>query len=181
VRTDSIATVDWIDFCYFLPLKSIRDFVVSSSKSENDFVCSDVLIGVSSCSLIFDDQYRPPDKQPHAAPLLTFMAAKKSLLQRELEDSSSDDDDCFIFSAATTVEVYSKEKRRHGGSVPGHIVIHRDRESRRQRMYQDYLANNSTFGPNLFRRRLVCIHLLHEHIMLHNCCMIYFKLCTGTG
>ena len=87
------------------------------------------------------------------------MAAEKSLLQRELEDSSSDDDDCLIMSAASIVETYSNQKGRHGGSVPGHKVMYRDRVGGHQRMFQDYLVDDPTYGPNLFRRRFVRIHL----------------------
>jgi len=87
------------------------------------------------------------------------MAAEKYLLQRELEDSSSDDDVCLIMLAATIVETYSNQKGRHGGSVPCHKVIYRDREGGHQRMFQDCLAGDLTYGPNLFRRRFVFIHL----------------------
>jgi hypothetical protein len=87
------------------------------------------------------------------------MAAQKSLLQRELDDSSSDDDDCLILSAAAIVETYSNKKGRHGGSVLGHKVIYRDREGGHQMMFQDYLADDPTYGPNLFCRRFMCIHL----------------------
>ena len=79
-----------------------------------------------------------------------IMAAEKSLLQRELEDYSSDDDDCLIMSAASIVETYSNKKGRHGGSVPCHKVIYRDREGGHQRMFQDYLADDRTYNPNLF-------------------------------
>jgi len=87
------------------------------------------------------------------------MAAEKYLLQRELEDSSPEDDDRLITSAAAIVETYSNKKGRHGGSVPGHKVIYRDREGGHQRMFQDYLVDDPTYGPNLFRRRFVRIHL----------------------
>ena len=88
------------------------------------------------------------------------MSGVKSLLQRELEDdSSSDDDDYFIIAAAAIVQTFSGHKRRPGGSVPGHAVIYRDREGGHRRMFQDYLADNPTYGPHLFRRRFVVIHL----------------------
>jgi hypothetical protein len=86
------------------------------------------------------------------------MATEKSLLQRELEDSSSDDDDCLIMSTAAIVETYSNQKGKHGDSVLGHKVIYRDREGGNQRMFQDYLADEPTYEPNLFRRRFVCIY-----------------------
>ena len=88
------------------------------------------------------------------------MAFAKSLLQRESEDSSSDDgDDYLIMSAAAIVETYLNQKGRHGGSVLWHKVIYRDREGGHQRMFQDYLADDPTYGPDLFRRRFVRIHL----------------------
>jgi hypothetical protein len=86
------------------------------------------------------------------------MAAEKSLFQRELEDSSCDDDDSLIMVATAIVETYSNKKGRYGGSVPDHKVIYRDREGRHQRMFQDYLADEPTYGPNLFCRRFVCIY-----------------------
>jgi hypothetical protein len=72
-----------------------------------------------------------------------------------LDDESSDDDDFFMFTAAAIVQMFAKKKGRHGGSVPGHIVIYRDREAGHRRMYQDYLADNPTYDPDLFRRRLL--------------------------
>jgi len=88
---------------------------------------------------------------------LDVMRASKSLLQREMEDESSRDDDYFILTAAGIVQMFSGKKRRD--SVPGHVVIYRDREGGNDRMFQDYLADNPTYGPHLFRRRLVLIHL----------------------
>ena len=85
--------------------------------------------------------------------------AEHQLLSRRLveESSSDDDDDEFIFSAAQIVQDFlSVPKRKHGGSVPGHIYIYRDRAAGHDRMYQDYLADNPTFGPTLFRRRFMC-------------------------
>ena len=75
------------------------------------------------------------------------MAARKSLLQTELNSSSSDDDDdYFILSAARIVQSFSNEKGKHGGSVHGH-----------KRMFQDYLADDPTYPPHIFRRRFVHI------------------------
>jgi hypothetical protein len=86
------------------------------------------------------------------------MSGFKSLLQRELEDdSSSDDDDYFIMSAAQIVQTFSGKKRKL--SVPGHLVIYRDREGGHRRMFEDYLAENLTYGPHLFRQRFVLVHL----------------------
>jgi hypothetical protein len=73
------------------------------------------------------------------------MIGFKSLLQMELDDdSSSDDDDYLIITTAAIVQTFSGHKRRPGGSVPGHIVIYRDREVGHQRMVRDYLVANPT-------------------------------------
>ena len=79
------------------------------------------------------------------------MPLKRSLVQRELDDSSSDDDDYVIFSAAQIVHTYSNAKRSHGGSVLGHRVLYRDRKGGHERMFQDYLAVNPTYTPQIFR------------------------------
>jgi len=83
------------------------------------------------------------------------MPRKRSLAQRQLDDSSSDDDCCLILSAGQILLTASNEKGPHGGSVKGHRVVYRDREGGHEKMYQDYLANNPTYGPELFRRRFV--------------------------
>ena len=85
------------------------------------------------------------------------MSRRPSLLQSLLDDSSSDDEDELILSAAEIVQSHSQCAPKHGGSVPGHAVLYRDREGGHLRMYQDYLADDPTYGPTLFRRRFVCI------------------------
>ena len=81
------------------------------------------------------------------------MSSRSSLLQRLLEESSSDDDDKLYFAEANIFHVSQTRKRR--GSIPGHIVKYRDRQGGHARMFQDYLADNSTFSLNDFRRRFV--------------------------
>jgi len=67
-----------------------------------------------------------------------------------------------MFVAAAIVRTFlHKSKRVHGGSVPGHAVIFCDREGGHRRMYQDYLADNPTYGDVLFRRRLAFFDILH--------------------
>ncbi|XP_020253854.1 uncharacterized protein LOC109830908 [Asparagus officinalis] len=41
----------------------------------------------------------------------------------------------------------------HGGSIPGHAVINRDRETTHQNLVIDYFADNPRFGEDMFRRR----------------------------
>jgi hypothetical protein len=83
-----------------------------------------------------------------------IISANRMLSSRVLdESSSSDDDDYFILCAAQIIQSYSQERGMPGGSVPGHAYIYRDRETGHARMYQDYLAENPTYAPSLFRRR----------------------------
>jgi hypothetical protein len=84
---------------------------------------------------------------------LGIMPRKRSQARRQLEDSSSDDDESLILSAAQIVQTFSNVKGRHGGSVHGHGVLYRDREGGHERMFHDYLAENPTYGPEIFRRR----------------------------
>jgi hypothetical protein len=69
-----------------------------------------------------------------------------------------DDDDSLISSVAEIIKTFLNEKRKHGGSIPGHIVIYRDREGGHDRMFKDYLAENPTYGPKIFRRRFLFFH-----------------------
>ncbi|XP_020266873.1 uncharacterized protein LOC109842405 [Asparagus officinalis] len=41
----------------------------------------------------------------------------------------------------------------HGGSIPGHAVINRDRETAHQNLVIDYFVDNPRFGEDMFRRR----------------------------
>jgi hypothetical protein len=80
--------------------------------------------------------------------------ARRSHARRLLDESSSDDDDLMLSSLVQIVSnVSNDDERRPGGSVPGHRVIYRDREGVHDRMYQDYLADNATYTPEIFRRR----------------------------
>ena len=85
------------------------------------------------------------------------MSRHPSLFQSLLDESSSDDDDELILSAVEIVQSHLQPTRKHGGSVPGHAVLYRDREGGHMRMFQDYLADDPTYGPTLFQRRFVGI------------------------
>ncbi|KAL5576009.1 hypothetical protein UlMin_017708 [Ulmus minor] len=41
----------------------------------------------------------------------------------------------------------------HGGSIPGHIVINRDRENADRNLFTDYFAENPRYPDSMFRRR----------------------------
>jgi hypothetical protein len=81
------------------------------------------------------------------------MGSNRLLSSRVLDESSSDDDEDFIFCAAQIIHNVSQVRRKPGGSVLGRAYIYRDREAGHTRLYQDYLADSPTYGPNLFRRR----------------------------
>lgn len=84
------------------------------------------------------------------------MHGRRSLTRRLLDESSSDDDDELLLCTGQIIESHSQaEPEKHGGSIPGHVVIYRDREGGHSRMYQDYLADDPTYGPTIFRRRSV--------------------------
>jgi len=83
------------------------------------------------------------------------MSRKRSLSRRQLDDSSSDDDDFDTLAAAVIIDTIANHKKKLGGSVKGHRMLYRDREGGYERMLQDYLAVNPTYGPEIFRRRLM--------------------------
>jgi len=87
------------------------------------------------------------------------MSRKRSLFRRQLDDSTSDDDDFDMLSAAVIVDSFANAKKKHGGSVEGHRVLHCDREGGHERLFQDYMAENPTYGPEIFHRRLFLFHL----------------------
>jgi hypothetical protein len=93
------------------------------------------------------------------------MSNRVSLFQQLLDESSSDDDDEINFVGNQILHRFSRPARKHGGSVPGHLVKYRDREGGHLKMYQDYLAEDSTFSPVDFRRRFV-----------YSCLLVYFMI-----
>lgn len=66
--------------------------------------------------------------------------------------SSSDDDDELYIAAAHVVSDIANSAC-HRGSVEGHHVLNRDRQSGHIRLYEDYFSDNPTYGPSYFRRR----------------------------
>ena len=69
--------------------------------------------------------------------------------------SSSDDDDELYVAAAHIVVPNIVNSAGHCGSVEGHRVLNRDRQSGHIRLYEDYFSDNPTYGPSYFRRRLI--------------------------
>jgi hypothetical protein len=74
-----------------------------------------------------------------------------------LDESSSDDDDEFIIFATQIGGNYSLPTKKCGDSILGHLYIYRDRGGGHDRMYQDYLVDDSTYGLIYFRRRFKCV------------------------
>ncbi|XP_020266798.1 uncharacterized protein LOC109842316 [Asparagus officinalis] len=90
-----------------------------------------------------------------------------------LSSSSSSDDDNFLSNIITEIDeteeviceyinnnmIIANNLRQqnyqpiHGGSIPGHAVINRDRENAHQNLVIDYFADNPRFGEDMFRRR----------------------------
>jgi hypothetical protein len=60
-----------------------------------------------------------------------------------------------MLAAAVIVDSFANAENKHGGSVQGHRVLHRDREGGHERLFQDYMAENPTYTPEMFRRRLI--------------------------
>jgi hypothetical protein len=91
----------------------------------------------------------------------------------ELMDSSSsssdddDDDDDEVYIAAAHIVVSEiVNPACHRGSVEGHRVVNRDRQSGHCRLYEDYFSDNPTYGPSYFRRRLIFSYFI-------DLCLVY--------
>ncbi|XP_042455767.1 uncharacterized protein LOC122040495 [Zingiber officinale] len=83
-----------------------------------------------------------------------------------LSSSSSEDDDIFeAHKRLITQAIYrnnqvilkhpseESDKGKHQGSIPGHIVINRNREAADRNLFNDYFAENPTYNAAMFRRR----------------------------
>lgn len=83
------------------------------------------------------------------------MSSRSSLLQMILEESSSDDYDEISFAETRIFHQSLQTNKKCRGSIPGHIVKYWDIQGSHTRLFQDYLADNSTFSLTDFRRRFV--------------------------
>ncbi|KAH7672226.1 hypothetical protein IHE45_09G041200 [Dioscorea alata] len=80
-----------------------------------------------------------------------------------LSSSSSDDDDMeedamhrVIQNNNMILELTSSHlnnRRSHGGFIPGHVVINRDREATNCNLWNDYFSKNPRYNAEMFRRR----------------------------
>ncbi|KAK2659140.1 hypothetical protein Ddye_005673 [Dipteronia dyeriana] len=53
----------------------------------------------------------------------------------------------------------------HGGSIPGHIVINRDRKSVDRHLFYDYFVKNPRYNDQMFRRHFRMCRNLFRHII----------------
>ncbi|XP_071685104.1 uncharacterized protein [Lolium perenne] len=83
-----------------------------------------------------------------------------------MEDSSSSDDDEELYVMASVVAQQEQERLnapRHRGSVPGHLVINRERAEGCIRLHRDYFAEDTGYPARLFRQRF----RMHRPLFLH--------------
>ena len=84
------------------------------------------------------------------------------------EDEEEYEEAFFSTMVAAVVEEVEGEAlviRKHGGSSMGRQNIFRDREAYHHLLYQDYFAENPTYGPVHFRRRFRMRQELYVSIM----------------
>ncbi|XP_062103035.1 uncharacterized protein LOC133814033 [Humulus lupulus] len=89
--------------------------------------------------------------------------------------SSSDDDDYYddlekqVVCQITAnnnfcIAQHQNNEGSHRGSIPGHIVVNRDRENAYRNLFNDYFAENPRFSASMFRRRFRMGRALFFHI-----------------
>jgi hypothetical protein len=78
-----------------------------------------------------------------------------TFVQNEILESSSSDNGDDLYTATHIVgEVNDNEPNRRG-SIEGHRVLDRDRQSGHSKLFQDYFSDDPTYGPDHFRRRFL--------------------------
>ncbi|XP_062113995.1 uncharacterized protein LOC133825007 [Humulus lupulus] len=98
-----------------------------------------------------------------------------SYLASSSSSSSSDDDDYYddlekqVVCQITAnnnfcIAQYQNNEESHKGSIPGHIVVNRDRENADRNLFNDYFAENPRFSASMFRRRFRMGRALFLHI-----------------
>ena len=71
----------------------------------------------------------------------------------------------------------------HGGSIPGHRVINRDREAADRNLWNDYFSDNPRYNANMFRRRYRMSRSLFLRIVeaVHNHDLYFHQKKDGVG
>ncbi|XP_073152135.1 uncharacterized protein [Henckelia pumila] len=71
-----------------------------------------------------------------------------------------------LISATVAAEYFQEsDNLQHGGSIPGHIVINRDRLAADQRLFADYFSKYSMYNESMFKRRFRMSRRLFLRIM----------------
>ncbi|XP_073154148.1 uncharacterized protein [Henckelia pumila] len=71
-----------------------------------------------------------------------------------------------LISATVATEYFQEsDNLQHGGSIPGHIVINRDRLAADQRLFADYFSESSMYNESMFKRHFRMSHRLFLRIM----------------
>ena len=98
---------------------------------------------------------------------MEFEDVVNELMDSSSSSSSSSDDDDEVYTAAEHIVLSDIiNPACHRGSVEGHRVVNRDRQSGHCRLYEDYFSDNPTYGPSYFRRRLILSNFI-------DLCLVY--------
>ena len=67
------------------------------------------------------------------------------------------------------IEYYQNQRRncstRYGGSIPGHIIVRRDRETAHKNLFNDYFFDNPWYDENFFTEDFECHEVYFFHIV----------------
>ena len=74
-----------------------------------------------------------------------------------IDTSSSDDENDLFYGPAHTIIENLVNHPGRIGSIEGHDVVDRERLLHHDLLYKDYFSDKPTFGPKIFRRRLVSV------------------------
>ena len=90
---------------------------------------------------------------PNQRSIMDFEDVLNEMMDSSSSSSLDDDDELYIAAAHVVSDIANSAC--HRGSVEGHHVLNRDRQSGHIRLYEDYFSDNPTYGPSYFRRRLI--------------------------
>lgn len=62
-------------------------------------------------------------------------------------------DDDLEMAAVLIAEMDSNKRHKYGGSVPGRVVVRRNKQQGHEKLFDDYFADDPVFGPVTFRRQ----------------------------
>lgn len=82
-----------------------------------------------------------------------MMGMLRRIIHRENDDLDDELDDLLAIKIVEYRQRKRRQRKRHGGSIPGHKVYDRSREEGAIKLYRDYFAENPTYPEKYFRRR----------------------------